>query len=115
MAREPFDIPLSRHPIDSVNLADPKLGLVARIDEIVGRSGLAKGRVDISLGPAERVTAGAYFRHCRGRARRRQAPAARRGSKSPRTHDGIGASSSSFLVSTGSEWNHRRAYARSDY
>jgi hypothetical protein len=53
-ARESFEVPLSRHPIDSVNLADPKIGLVERIDEIVARSGIAKGRVDITLRASER-------------------------------------------------------------
>jgi len=47
-------IPLSRHPIDSVNLADPKLGLLNAVDDMLKRSGLEKGRVDISLAAAER-------------------------------------------------------------
>jgi len=47
-------VPLSRHPIDSVNLADPRLGLLDSVDDMLKRSGLAKGRVDISLSAAER-------------------------------------------------------------
>jgi thiamine phosphate synthase YjbQ (UPF0047 family) len=47
-------VPLSRHPIDSVNLADPKLGLLEAVDDLLKRSGLEKGRVDISLAAAER-------------------------------------------------------------
>lgn len=54
VASESFAVPLSRHPVDSVNLADPKVGLIERINEIVARSGVDKGRVDLSLGPAER-------------------------------------------------------------
>jgi hypothetical protein len=54
VARESFQVPLSRHPIDSVNLADGKLGLVARVNELLAASGLEKGRVDISLGASER-------------------------------------------------------------
>ncbi len=54
VARESFRVPLSQHPIDSVNLADEKLGLVARVNELLAASGLEKGRVDISLGPSER-------------------------------------------------------------
>jgi len=54
VARESFVVPVSRHPIDSVNLADPRLGLVDRIQDLLETSGLEKGRVDISLGPAER-------------------------------------------------------------
>lgn len=54
VAREAFQVPLSRHPIDSVNLADPKLGLLDRIDELVAQCGLEKGRVDIALASAEK-------------------------------------------------------------
>ena len=54
VARESFTVPLSRHPVDSVNLADPKLGLIDRINEIVAGSGIEKGRVDLALGAAER-------------------------------------------------------------
>ncbi len=54
VARERFPVPLSPHPLDSVNLADPKIGLVERINELVAASGLAKGRVDIALLPSER-------------------------------------------------------------
>ena len=54
VARERFCVPLSHHPVESVNLADPRIGLLDRIDEIVTRSGVEKGRVDITLGVAER-------------------------------------------------------------
>jgi hypothetical protein len=54
VARESFTVPVSHHPIDSVNLADPKTGLVDRVHELLASSGLERGRVDISLGPAER-------------------------------------------------------------
>jgi hypothetical protein len=54
VARESFTVPVSHHPIDSVNLADPKIGLVDRIDELLAATGLDKGRVDISLATAER-------------------------------------------------------------
>ncbi len=54
VGRESFRVPLSDHPIDSVNLADPRLGLVERVDELLGASGLEKGRVEIALGPSER-------------------------------------------------------------
>jgi hypothetical protein len=54
VARESFIVPVSHHPIDSINLADPKTGLVDRINEILASSGLEKGRVDISLAAAER-------------------------------------------------------------
>ncbi len=54
VARDTFTVPVSRHPLDSVNLADPKLGLIDRINALLARTGLEKGRVDISLPPSER-------------------------------------------------------------
>lgn len=54
VARESFVVPVSHHPIDAVNLTDPRMGLVDRIQELLAGSGLDKGRVDISLGAAER-------------------------------------------------------------
>jgi hypothetical protein len=54
VAREAFVVPVSHHPIDSVNLADPKLGLVDRIHDLLATTALERGRVDISLGAAER-------------------------------------------------------------
>jgi hypothetical protein len=53
-ARATFTVPVSHHPVDSVNLADPKLGLVDRIHELLVGTGLEKGRVDIALATAER-------------------------------------------------------------
>lgn len=47
-------VPVSRHPIDSINLADPRLGLVDAVNERLARAGIEKGRVDISLGTEER-------------------------------------------------------------
>jgi hypothetical protein len=54
VVRESFVVPVSHHPIDSVNLADPKLGLVERIHDLLAGSALERGRVDIALGAAER-------------------------------------------------------------
>lgn len=51
--RERWDVPVSRHPIDSVNLADPNVGLLQRIDEIVRQEGIEYGRADIALGEGE--------------------------------------------------------------
>jgi len=47
-------VPVSKHPIDSVNLADPRLGLVDRVNDLVLRSGVACGRVDLVIAPGER-------------------------------------------------------------
>lgn len=47
-------VPVSRHPIDSVNLKDPRLGLWEQVLDWVERSGVGQGRVGIALDPAER-------------------------------------------------------------
>jgi thiamine phosphate synthase YjbQ (UPF0047 family) len=52
--RSAVRVPTSRHPIESINLADPRLGLVEAVNESLARTGLEKGRVDICLGPEER-------------------------------------------------------------
>ena len=54
VTRESFTVPVSSHPLDSVNLADPKLGLIARIQDLLKESGLGKGRVDIALSSGTR-------------------------------------------------------------
>ena len=54
VARDTFTVPVSRHPLDAVNLFDPKLGLIDRVNALLDRSGLEKGRVDISLPSVER-------------------------------------------------------------
>jgi hypothetical protein len=47
-------VPTSRHPIDAINLADPRLGLFEAVDERLARSGVAKARVDLALDGQER-------------------------------------------------------------
>jgi thiamine phosphate synthase YjbQ (UPF0047 family) len=54
IARSPVVIPISKHPVDSVNLADPRLGLLDSVNELLARSGLSHGRVDIVIDPSER-------------------------------------------------------------
>lgn len=49
-----LDIPVSHHPIDSINLRDPRLGLFDALDALVARNGLARGWVELSLAPDER-------------------------------------------------------------
>ena len=51
--RTTCDVPVSGHPIDSVNLADPRVGVMPLIDTLLARHGVAKGRVDIALSPGE--------------------------------------------------------------
>jgi len=47
-------VPVSQHPIDSVNLKDPKLGIYEEIVALVTRHGLTSGRVRLDLARAER-------------------------------------------------------------
>lgn len=52
--RGTFAVRTSNHPIDSINLKDPALGLYDRIEEILAERGVATGRVDLRLAPGER-------------------------------------------------------------
>lgn len=52
--RETMQVPVSRHPVDSVNLRDEKLGFFAELNEKLRDLGITKGRVEIALNPAER-------------------------------------------------------------
>jgi thiamine phosphate synthase YjbQ (UPF0047 family) len=54
VAREAVRVPVSKHPVDSINLADPRLGLVDSVNELLRKSGLAYGRVDLLVDPIER-------------------------------------------------------------
>jgi thiamine phosphate synthase YjbQ (UPF0047 family) len=50
-------LPLSGHPIDSLNLKDPRLGVYEQLAEFVARAGVGKGRLQIALGHGERDAA----------------------------------------------------------
>jgi thiamine phosphate synthase YjbQ (UPF0047 family) len=52
-----IEVPVSPHPIDSVNLKDPRLGIYQQLSEFVARAGVGKGRLRIVLDPAERHSA----------------------------------------------------------
>lgn len=54
VARTSIAIPVSKHPIDSVNLADPRLGLLERVNELVARAGVERARVDLVVDATER-------------------------------------------------------------
>ena len=45
---------MSKHPVDSVNLADPRLGLLDRVNDLLTESGVRYGRVDPVINPSER-------------------------------------------------------------
>ena len=49
-----FAVPVSGHHIDSVNLREERIGLFAWMQELVNRYEVGKGRIEISLDPAER-------------------------------------------------------------
>ncbi len=51
------EVPLSNHPIDSVNLKDPRLGLYQQLQEFITTTGIEKGRLRIDLAPGERHSA----------------------------------------------------------
>jgi len=53
VARTSVSVPVSKHPIDSVNLADPRLGLLDQVNDLLARSGLEKGRVDLLVEASE--------------------------------------------------------------
>ena len=52
-----LEVPVSAHPIDSINLKDPRLGLCHQLSEFVARAGVGKGRLRIVLHPLERHSA----------------------------------------------------------
>ena len=54
VARLRVHVPVSDHPVDSVNLKDPALGLYARVNELIARHGVAKGRIHLELATDER-------------------------------------------------------------
>lgn len=47
--RELFHVPVSRHPVDSVNLSNGDSGLSERLAELLARHGIEYGRVDLTL------------------------------------------------------------------
>ena len=47
-------VPVSKHPIDSVNLADPRIGLLDHVNDLLARSGLERARIDLAIQPGER-------------------------------------------------------------
>ena len=47
-------VSVSKHPIDSVNLKDPRNGFMDQLTAMLEGSGIDKGRIDIALAPHER-------------------------------------------------------------
>jgi thiamine phosphate synthase YjbQ (UPF0047 family) len=52
-----IEVPVSGHPIDSVNLKDPRLGIYSQLAEFVQAAGISKGRLRVVLDPTERHSA----------------------------------------------------------
>jgi thiamine phosphate synthase YjbQ (UPF0047 family) len=57
VAETSFEVPVSGHPIDSINLADPRLGMTDHVSSLIRREGVEWGRVDVSLAPDEQASA----------------------------------------------------------
>jgi thiamine phosphate synthase YjbQ (UPF0047 family) len=57
VGRTRIEVPVSEHPIDSVNLKDPRLGIYAALSEFVAKTGAGKGQLRIVLDPTERHSA----------------------------------------------------------
>ena len=53
VVRTPVRIPVSKHPIDSVNLADPRLGLLEQVNDLLARTGVECGRIDLAIAASE--------------------------------------------------------------
>lgn len=54
VARQAFTVPISSHPIESLNLKDQRLGLYECIHGLIASHGIQKGRVHLTLAPGER-------------------------------------------------------------
>lgn len=52
--RAQVTVPVSAHPMDSVNLRDPQIGFYQVLEEAIARYGVTKGRLRIELAPQER-------------------------------------------------------------
>jgi thiamine phosphate synthase YjbQ (UPF0047 family) len=52
--RVTLDVPVSAHPIDSVSLRDPRLGVFDQLHELLAERGIRHGRIDLHLAKGER-------------------------------------------------------------
>ncbi len=48
-----LDVGTGEHPVESINLFDPRLGLLERLQSFVRAAGVGKGRLDLSLAAGE--------------------------------------------------------------
>jgi thiamine phosphate synthase YjbQ (UPF0047 family) len=49
-----LEVPVSNHPIDSINLFDERFGLTEQLGSLVARHGVGKGRLDLRLADREK-------------------------------------------------------------
>jgi hypothetical protein len=54
VAQSSLGVPVSKHPIDSVNLADSRLGILDHVNDLIRQLGVERARVDLLVGPTER-------------------------------------------------------------
>jgi thiamine phosphate synthase YjbQ (UPF0047 family) len=54
VARTRIAVPVSLHPIDSINLKDPRLGVYEQLQAFVAKAGVGKGRIRLALNETER-------------------------------------------------------------
>ena len=54
VTRARVTVPVSAHPVDSINLKDPRLGVYAQIGELLAQHGVTRGRVRLELTSRER-------------------------------------------------------------
>lgn len=57
VARTRIAVPVSRHPVDAINLKAQQLGLYAELSDLIARHGIAKGRIRLDLAAGEQHAA----------------------------------------------------------
>ena len=55
VARATIEVPMSPHPIDAINLKDPRFGLYDQLADLVSEHGVQKGRVRLELAAGEQA------------------------------------------------------------
>ena len=53
VACDRVSVPMSAHPVESVSLKDPRLGIYQRCQELIAAHGVTKGRIQLALAPGE--------------------------------------------------------------
>jgi hypothetical protein len=52
--RRRIEVPVSSHPVDSINLKDPRLGVYEQLTDLIERHQISKGRLRLALHDGER-------------------------------------------------------------